>query len=339
MSIVAILFINHLNIKGIRFNSGIKIFIGAYTLFIFLKLIFLIRQGYFQSDQKEIYPNLFVSILEGIFLTQFVYIGVDYLSILSHLFYFYIVFQIVLFHHKSFFFFSTFVSICYSFLMILKKPQLLLSYNFAIHIILFYLLGYILSSIIIEINRLQSHMDYINKSLAEKNQKLNEIANRDYLTNMYNLKYFYLHFNNLAQKSQEHTDSFSLAMLDIDNFKKINDTYGHLFGDKVLQQVSSLILENIRKTDVAARYGGEEFAIIFPNTSIEIAKNICERIRIAIENYSFDIKNQTVMVTISGGVSSSYGFEISHENQSFIEFVDELLYKAKSLGKNKIKSD
>lgn len=340
MSVFAILFfINNLNIRRINSISGINIFIIIYTLYILIKLIVFIRKAYFQNKEDEIYPHLLVGFLDCIFLAQFLNIVNRYLPIASHLFYFYIIFQIILFNHKNFALFSTFVTLCYIWLTILKNPKLLISYDFIINVFFFYLLGYIISSVINEMNRLQNHMNYMYKDLEEKNKQLSEIANRDYLTNMYNHKCFYLYFNNIIEKSQDNNTSFSLALFDIDNFKKINDTYGHLAGDKILKQVSSLILENIRKSDIAARYGGEEFAVIFPNTTLDQAISICERIRDVIENYPFNVHDEIINITISGGVSSGYCCKSSCQQYNFIESVDQLLYKAKSSGKNQIQSD
>ena len=106
----------------------------------------------------------------------------------------------------------------------------------------------------------------------------------------------------------------------------------------ILKEISLLILNNIRKTDIAARYGGEEFAIIFPNTSLDEAKFICERIRSSIEKHSFYVNDKILRVTISGGVRNSSCFSPSCQQHGFLDSVDQLLYEAKSLGKNQILS-
>lgn len=117
-------------------------------------------------------------------------------------------------------------------------------------------------------------------------------------------------------------------MMDLDNFKNVNDTYGHKKGDLVLKETAKIIMENIRENDIASRYGGEEFLIIF-NADIDAAFQIAERIRKRIEE---EILARTdVYITISGGV-----VELTKEKQDVIREADQLLYKAKRTGKNKM---
>ena len=123
-------------------------------------------------------------------------------------------------------------------------------------------------------------------------------------------------------------------MFDIDNFKKINDTYGHQFGDEVLVQVSKIILSSLRNTDFSFRYGGEEILAVLTNSSSEQALIPIERIRIKIENYPFKFDGQDIKVTISAGISSTKE-EISSAEQ-LTKTADEALYKAKHSGKNKV---
>jgi diguanylate cyclase (GGDEF)-like protein len=119
-------------------------------------------------------------------------------------------------------------------------------------------------------------------------------------------------------------------MLDIDNFKKINDTYGHKFGDEVLMKVSNAIESSLRKTDFVGRYGGEEFLVIFTQTDIKGALNTAERIRKSVEDLTWSEKD--IKVTISGGV-----FQRTDEDHSeTIAAADSLLYEAKANGKNRV---
>jgi len=119
-------------------------------------------------------------------------------------------------------------------------------------------------------------------------------------------------------------------MLDIDNFKKINDTYGHKFGDEVLIKVANAIESNLRKTDMVGRYGGEEFLVIFTQTDIKGSLNTAERIRKSVEDISCEEKD--IKVTVSGGV-----FERTDEDSSAtITTADSLMYKAKQNGKNRV---
>lgn len=145
------------------------------------------------------------------------------------------------------------------------------------------------------------------------------------------LKYMY------KEVTEKNNDTFCLALLDIDDFKLVNDTFGHLAGDMVLKELSSIFQSNIRSQDIVARYGGEEFAIIFPETSINDARKICERIRNLVENHTFSIENKKVNITISGGVGEALSSETLTKQQGLVNYVDKLLYDAKNDGKNQIK--
>jgi diguanylate cyclase (GGDEF)-like protein len=128
-------------------------------------------------------------------------------------------------------------------------------------------------------------------------------------------------------------------MLDIDNFKTVNDTYGHQFGDRVLETVSKIIKSSIRETDIPSRYGGDEFTIILPHTDIKGAKVVSERIFNKINSLDLSIISQSLKtikhkltVSISAGE-----FEKRYTNrEKFIEEIDKKLYEAKSKGKNRI---
>jgi diguanylate cyclase (GGDEF)-like protein len=168
----------------------------------------------------------------------------------------------------------------------------------------------------------------INVSIERDNVLLlRDISNKDGLTGLFNHRY-------LCQKLMEiyntKTDiSYSVAMFDLDNFKKVNDTYGHKTGDLILQETARIMKENTRGSDTVGRYGGEEFLIIFYNTVLEDAYFVCEKIREKIEK---EIEENTgIKITISGGVA-----EFSQETEDIIKVADELMYKAKNSGKNRI---
>jgi len=120
-----------------------------------------------------------------------------------------------------------------------------------------------------------------------------------------------------------------MIIIDIDNFKKINDTYGHKKGDLILQKVGEVLKESIRKNDLAFRYGGEEFVILLPDTHLKEAHIIADRIRNVIPQ---KIKINNNPITISGGVGEYKGEDI----KKFFKKVDKALYEAKKSGKNKI---
>ena len=136
--------------------------------------------------------------------------------------------------------------------------------------------------------------------------------------------------SSIHQYSLLNKKNYSILLLDIDHFKNINDTYGHLVGDQVLNRIGPVLRSNIREVDIAARYGGEEFLIIFPNLASENARIIGERIQQSLKNTDFPIKHA---LTVSAGIASN------HEKQDLVELLelaDERLYHAKHTGRNRI---
>ncbi|NCN26222.1 diguanylate cyclase [bacterium] len=128
--------------------------------------------------------------------------------------------------------------------------------------------------------------------------------------------------------------SLCLIMLDIDHFKKINDTYGHIAGDFILKELCALIKELVRSEDVIGRFGGEEFVVTLPDSPLDVAAGIAERIRLTIEEHSFNFQDKKIPVTSSLGVSD---WQPKYTNaEEFIEAVDKLLYKSKRNGRNKV---
>jgi diguanylate cyclase (GGDEF)-like protein len=123
-------------------------------------------------------------------------------------------------------------------------------------------------------------------------------------------------------------------MLDLDEFKAINDQYGHEAGDKMLQCIANTLLENIRETDLLARLGGEEFSVMLPNTATTDAFNLAERLRLAVEKAFIQVEGQNVSVTVSIGVAS-YIQGITHINE-LLKNADTAMYQAKSQGRNRV---
>jgi len=162
---------------------------------------------------------------------------------------------------------------------------------------------------------------------------LREMTIRDELTKAYNRRYIMKKLKDEFFFSQINKSTFSIAMLDIDNFKRVNDDFGHIFGDEVLIKFSNTIKKNLRKTDYLGRIGGEEFIIIFCNTFLVESYDILFRIKEKISSISWE-KND-FSVTFSAGL-----FEVSHKNidehssEKTIKLIDDLMYKAKKCGKN-----
>jgi len=165
--------------------------------------------------------------------------------------------------------------------------------------------------------------------MKEEETKLKGFAEFDELTGIYNRRKFNDLLTYHINKFKRYKTEFSLVFIDLDNFKKINDTYGHAVGDIILQKFVQITKENIRDVDIFARWGGEEFTLLLPNTDIENAYIVSEKIRKAIENYHDPIIGS---FTVSLGVTS---ITAKDTLESLIEKSDKALYKAKREGKNK----
>jgi len=152
----------------------------------------------------------------------------------------------------------------------------------------------------------------------------------DSLTGLYNRLLFDEEFKIFCNRAKRYKKPLTTAIIDIDNFKKINDTYGHKTGDKILKEIGHILKYSLRRADLPFRYGGEEFVILFPNTPLNNAKKIIERVRKNIEE---KVKINGKSVTISGGIGEYIGEKNIND---FFRKIDEALYKAKNNGKNKI---
>ncbi len=166
--------------------------------------------------------------------------------------------------------------------------------------------------------------------------KLENLAITDGLTKLYNLRHFYHLLEIEIDRCRRYGHPLALLLLDIDNFKVYNDTYGHLEGDKVLVRIGQLIQSCLRTMDAAFRYGGEEFTVILPETTAEEANNVANRIRTAVEFENFFPEpGNVVTVTISVGVTEYYDKESLSE---FIKRADQAMYLSKEKGRNAISS-
>ena len=169
-----------------------------------------------------------------------------------------------------------------------------------------------------------------NCELERLNKALEQQASRDTLTGAYNRMKFDATLESEFRRCHRYPRAMSLAMLDIDYFKQVNDRHGHAGGDSALRQFVALISEQIRECDVLARWGGEEFMILFLETSLEESRAVAEKIRRRIESHTFDI---------IGNMTCSFGVTQLLQNdslQSLNQRVDEALYEAKKNGRNKV---
>jgi diguanylate cyclase (GGDEF)-like protein len=162
----------------------------------------------------------------------------------------------------------------------------------------------------------------------DKSQNISEIATNDRLTGLVTRDIFDILLKKEVSQASRTGMDISLAMIDIDDFKEINDHYGHQQGDKVLSSVGAIVRNNVRKMDTAARYGGEELVILMPNTSAKTASEVAERIRKDIEN----MRVSQISITVSIGVSDTRS--IGTNLDELVKKADQALYQAKRTGKN-----
>lgn len=178
----------------------------------------------------------------------------------------------------------------------------------------------------------------LQDSLEEQAQRaLYDSATRDALTGAYNKKFFAERLRTEHAFHARRTTPMSLVLFDLDYFKKVNDTYGHLAGDFVLKKVSAVVSAQLREEDVFARYGGEEFGIILRETSGERAFIIAERIRRAVESTPIGFEDKRIPVTISMG-AATLDINIHPDAKTLLKAADDLLYKAKRSGRNRTES-
>lgn len=162
---------------------------------------------------------------------------------------------------------------------------------------------------------------------------LEEEANIDFLTGCVNKKETETSIETFLKQHLRYKTPFSILMFDIDFFKKVNDTYGHLAGDFILKELAKIIQDIIRESDICGRFGGEEFLVLLPNTKMSGALKLAKRMRKSIEDYKFKFENQIISITMSIGITSA---SKNDSVFSLIERVDDALYKAKHNGRNRI---
>jgi len=172
------------------------------------------------------------------------------------------------------------------------------------------------------------------ESMKTAQEYFEEMSIRDGLTKLYNHRHFYNRLEEEFSRATRYNLPLSLVFFDIDGFKRINDTYGHNNGDKVLKQIGSLMKSVARESDIAARYGGEEFAILLPNTTAAGALDVANRLCSIISDHSFEhLDNE--QITISAGISTYHGQSIKSHDQ-LVRNADEAMYNAKKQGKNQV---
>lgn len=206
-----------------------------------------------------------------------------------------------------------------------------------------------------ELRKLVTEMNRKNEALHERNlelittqeelyqvnQKLEQMAVTDALTGCFNRRYLMQQLENEVLLNKRHQIPFSIFLFDIDHFKQINDKYGHLVGDEVIQSTADIVRTKLRRTDILARYGGEEFTIYLPHTNLEQSELLAERIMVAVRDNWIVAGDERVHVTISMGIIAEESFDLNFDNpkeylRELFSSADSALYKAKNQGRNRV---
>lgn len=173
------------------------------------------------------------------------------------------------------------------------------------------------------------------KAIYKYTRDLEYYATRDPLTNLYNQRMFWELLDYELDRSQRHDYQVALVMIDLDNFKAINDGYGHAMGDKLLRQLSMAMNRMLRTGDILARYGGDEFVVILPETGMAQAKKVCDRLLETMQNFALETSGGGV-VRVTGSIGAGLFPEHADNRKDLFMFVDNLMYRSKSQGKNRI---
>ncbi|MEA3465450.1 MAG: diguanylate cyclase [Thermodesulfobacteriota bacterium] len=183
--------------------------------------------------------------------------------------------------------------------------------------------------------KVQLKMKTMQDNLKRSNRLLLNLSSTDSLTRLFNRRTLMKTLDKEFQRHSRSHDTLSLLMLDIDHFKKINDSYGHINGDTVLVTLAKTLKEYLRPYDVATRFGGEEFALVLPDTPLSGAQEVAERLRVAIERLNFNGELRGLQITVSIGAACYPGSGIKNIDQ-LLQVADQALYQAKNNGRNQV---
>jgi diguanylate cyclase (GGDEF)-like protein len=180
-------------------------------------------------------------------------------------------------------------------------------------------------------------LQHQSKVLIENNKKLEALTFTDSLTDLFNRRHFDSSLGKELAHARRHNEDFSLMMIDLDNFKQINDEHGHAAGDNVLLETAKTISRNVRKSDIVCRVGGEEFAIIFRHTDSHKIRGIAETLRKKVEQHPVSNHDQTISITASIGIATFQGCsETDITQDQLYKHADAAMYYSKNHGRNQI---
>jgi diguanylate cyclase (GGDEF)-like protein len=163
-------------------------------------------------------------------------------------------------------------------------------------------------------------------------EQIRQLAYRDGLTGIFNRRFFEMRVLEELERARRYDLVLSVLMIDLDEFKMVNDEFGHLLGDEVLRQVSSILLSNLRKADVVCRFGGDEFAVLLPETTGENALRVADKIRRAVSAWEFPGVPKQVTISIGAACLPRHG----ETRDELIKAADDALYRAKQSGRNRL---
>ena len=178
-------------------------------------------------------------------------------------------------------------------------------------------------------------LEVTTRQLKKSNEQLEIVSNTDHLTRIYNRRFLMKELDREMRLARMNMTFFSIIILDIDYFKSVNDSYGHQNGDLVIIAVAELVQNKMRGRDLVARYGGEEFVVLMPETSLNAAVRIAERLRTSVREISFSSPMENLTITISLGVATFLP-GIVDDSDSLIRHADKALYRAKNSGRDRV---
>jgi diguanylate cyclase (GGDEF)-like protein len=187
------------------------------------------------------------------------------------------------------------------------------------------------------IARVKAHLKikHLQDELKEKNALLQELSGTDDLTKLANRRKFMKQFANEFDRAKRYKSELSFLILDLDFFKRVNDSYGHLAGDLVLYQIANVMKTSVRSSDLVGRYGGEEFGLLLPETGSKGCRVYAERIRTRIADSKFNAAGKEIHVTVSGGIAT-FPESMADSVDELWRMADAALYRAKKNGRNRI---
>lgn len=183
--------------------------------------------------------------------------------------------------------------------------------------------------------KVQLKIKALQDALRRSNERLKTLSLVDPLTQLYNRRHFMEALEAEFERTERYGTPLSFVMVDIDHFKRINDTWGHQAGDAVLREMGTLIRQVARTSDIPGRYGGEEFCLLLPQTSLEGAREYAQRFRMSVEDHPFPVAGQALRLAVSIGVAGCPAPTVG-SGDDLIRLADQALYEAKAAGRNRV---